>query len=141
MQVKNLAPDDWKRKQLSVISEQGTHERFNVVLPTKNDMFLENPLVFVEYVYEGKIPSSNLFKIRVDAAFDDGSETEIFDENDNKNKKRNLPMRFVMYDVHEEVLAPFFQRNGYARTKSFFHTWIPLEDYHGKMMLLFEKKF
>ena len=100
--------------------------KYALVEPTASDMFLESPLEFVEYVYEGKAPHSTQFRLRTDMCCG-GAAT------------RRLPTRFVLYDVHEQELAEFLQRNQYARRRSFFHTFVPLESFHGKSMVLYER--
>lgn len=122
------------------------HPRYGVVQPTANDCFLESPLEFVEYVYEGKPPASQRFQRRMDTCGEcqRNSRASSAVKNTDKNggaadARSSMPDRLVLYDVHEQVLRPFLERNFYAKKKTFFHTWVPLEDYHGKSMVLYER--
>lgn len=107
-------------------TQEQNHPRYSIVQPTASDTFLESPLEFVEYIYEGRAPASPQFQRRMDLCCE--------------RRGRQMPDRLVIYDVHHEVLRPFLERNYFAKRKSFFHTWFPLENYQGKWMILFERQ-
>jgi hypothetical protein len=141
VQIKNLpdAGSESRRRETDFLSENGKIEKYQVVLPTASDMFLDNPLAFVEYVYEGKLSAASK------ASFGSDEKEKLFtkrvDACPQLGRRVHKPFRFVLYDCHEEVLKPFLERNLYGKVKTFFHTWLPLEDFHGKTMVLYEEQF